>query len=703
MLTHFFVDFIDAVAKTLGLSSPTGSTEKDGEDDEDSKDLSSSDDPAKFNQYDYLPKINSIRDRLHTGCNLSSNITSNHLDILEHVCRALIRKEIILQENIYDTYIIYIKNALIPLMCADISIFKDQATEESIYFHLDRILKMENVVTQDGELGVFRKRTAYKYMLDYIGNCFAPDMDASRSACLRVADDFIHELLVFLEGLPRVKKGNQTCKRLNEIINDCTKRLPSNNVEKHTSIINSISAAYTAVIILQDIDNVKGMFYHFHNTYVQLAHGSNHLLNNLKNALKYALECNYRLPNEEVELLSESLELPPLLLLREMKIKQIDNVIDCITPLFGEASICTYKEEFSLVRLREELSDLSQMVYPPSPSYFYRLKIDNDGDIYYENHLNTDFYSTNSIVFDINKFTAITELANNKNNRYQNYFSQYAPLLELLDSIQKELPDEALNVINQLHEVDFSLFGFNKYALAVLAIGLMYNQRIDVIKNISLLPQVNHTINHQGNILIPAYRSCHLGSSWLKDDVYITHSIIFGINNYSQYNAFLARALYCYNFTIARHTTPRDLLTGELNHDFLSVDLKNLDYSSQLISHDILDDLNKICGKILAGLDKVSTDVNLEDPNAILKFVNQLVSKKVIARSELKKNLIHCVTGSYLAVCLLDYLSIVLLFAVPGDNVKNIIKLGEKTNIVELLFKAHIASLPSGSKNKKRK
>ena len=40
MLTHFFVDFIDAVAKTLGLSSPTGSTKKD---DEASKDLSSDD------------------------------------------------------------------------------------------------------------------------------------------------------------------------------------------------------------------------------------------------------------------------------------------------------------------------------------------------------------------------------------------------------------------------------------------------------------------------------------------------------------------------------------------------------------------------------------------------------------------------------------------------------------------------------------
>ncbi|MFM5231521.1 hypothetical protein ACET9H_20025 [Aeromonas media] len=694
MLTHFFVDFIDAVAKTLGLSSPTGSTKKD---DEASKDLSS-DDPAKLNQYDYLPKINSICDRLHTGCNLSSNITSNHLDILEHVCRALIRKEIILQESIYDTHMIYIKNALIPLMCADISIFKDQATEESIYFHLDRILRMENVVTQDGELGAFRKRTAHKYMLDYIGNCFAPDMDASRNACLKIADNYIHELLVFLDGLPRIKKGNQTCKKLNEIINDCTERLPPNNFEKYTSIINSISTAYTAVIILQDIDNKTGMFDHFYNTYVQLVHGSNHLLNHLKNALKYTLNYDYNSYDEEDEILSEILECPPILLVKEMRVERIDNIINCITPLFGEPLICTCKEEISLIRLREELSILSQMVYPPPSSYFYRLKIDNDGDIYYGNNLNADSYSTNSILFDINKFTAITELANDKTNRYRNYFSQYVPLLKLLDSIQKELPDEALNVINQLSEVSLSLFGFNKYALAVLTIGLMYNQRNEVIKNISLLPQVTHTINHQGNVLIPAYQSCHFGSPWLTDDVYIKHSIIFGINIYSQYNAFLARALYCYNFTIARHTTHHAQLTGELNNDFLSVDLKDLNYSSRLICHDILDEFNKVCGKILTGLDKVST--NVDRP---VQFVNQLVSKKIITRSELNKNLIHCVTGSYLATCLLDYLSIVMLFAVPGDDVKNIIMLGEKTNIVELLFKAYISSLPSGSQNKKRK
>lgn len=64
-------------------------------------------------------------------------------------------------------------------------------------------------------------------------------------------------------------------------------------------------------------------------------------------------------------------------------------------------------------------------------------------------------------------------------------------------------------------------------------------------------------------------------------------------------------------------------------------------------------------------------------------------------RAELKDNLIHCVTGSSLAVCLLDYVSIVMLFTVPGDEVRNFIKLGEKNNIVKSLFMAYRASLPS--------
>lgn len=686
MMTHFFTEFIDAVAKTLGLNYPTHSTEKASKDT--NKDLPS-DDPTKPNEYDYLPKINNIRERLHAGSSLPPKILSNHIDILEHVCSALISKEIILQESICDTYIIYIKNALIPLICADILIFKEQANEESIYYHLDRILRTDNVVTQDGEQRVFRKRSAYKYMLDYIGNCFSPDMGASRSAGLRVADNFIHELLIYLDELPKKNKGNQTSRSLNRIINACTERLSPDDLIKYSFIINSIFSAYTAVIILQDINNKTGMFDHFLNTYIQLAHGTNHLLNHLNNALECALRFDYNAFNEEDEILSATLECPPLLLVKEKQIERIDNIINCITPLFGEQLTYTGKKESSLVKLKEQLGYLSQMVTPPPPFYFYRLIIDNNGRLSFKHNLSTPPDSTSSIVFDINIFSAIAELANDKNNRYQNYFYQYKPLLELLDSIQKELPDQALNIINQLHKVNLSLFGFNKYALAVLAIGLMYNQRRSTIKNISLLPQVNHTINHQGNILIPAYPSCHLGS-WLSEDIYIKHSIIFGINEYSQYNAFLARALYCYNFTIARHTTSRGLLTGTLDNNFLNVNFKDLNYRSPLISHDILERLDSICGKILNGLDKVSIDDS--DP---VSFANFLVRNKIVTRAELKDNLIHCVTGSSLAVCLLDYVSIVMLFTVPGDEVRNFIKLGEKNNIVKSLFMAYRASLPS--------
>ena len=71
--------------------------------------------------------------------------------------------------------------------------------------------------------------------------------------------------------------------------------------------------------------------------------------------------------------------------------------------------------------------------------------------------------------------------------------------------------------------------------------------------------------------------------------------------------------------------------------------------------------------------------------------------------AELKANLVHCLNGTALAICLLDYKSSVAFLSFPGDNVKNIIRLGEKSNIVKLLFKAHIATLPSGSRIKTRK
>lgn len=55
--------------------------------------------------------------------------------------------------------------------------------------------------------------------------------------------------------------------------------------------------------------------------------------------------------------------------------------------------------------------------------------------------------------------------------------------------------------------------------------------------------------------------------------------------------------------------------------------------------------------------------------------------------TDVTDNLIHCVAGSSLGVCLLDYLSIIFFFSVPGDNVENIILLGKKTKVVELLFR----------------
>ena len=64
-----------------------------------------------------------------------------------------------------------------------------------------------------------------------------------------------------------------------------------------------------------------------------------------------------------------------------------------------------------------------------------------------------------------------------------------------------------------------------------------------------------------------------------------------------------------------------------------------------------------------------------------------LISARLILPEDLTDNLIHCIDGSSLGVCLLDHLSIILFLSVPGDDVENIIALGKNTKVVELLFR----------------
>ncbi len=216
----------------------------------------------------------------------------------------------------------------------------------------------------------------------------------------------------------------------------------------------------------------------------------------------------------------------------------------------------------------------------------------------------------------------------------------------------------------------------------------MYNLKPSSIKHESLTDQVTDIINHQGIVSIPVFKSPSLlennAAGWLSKPEYEKHSIIYGGNTY---NSIVAQAIYTYNFTVARHTPSSNPPTNETITNSSTLTHPNYNYSSLLIIRNLLKKLNDVSGKILAGLDKVSIDVDPKDPMGLARFANELVKENVITRAELNDNLIRGITGSSLGVCLLDYSTIILLLFVPGDDVDNIIALGEKTNVVELLFR----------------
>ncbi|WP_133280069.1 hypothetical protein [Aeromonas caviae] len=674
MTTHFFMIFFDAIAKALGFSSPVRPTKKTGESLRRER-------PSNSEKYDLQKTLKKITKHLHDGSNLPPTILLNHMDILERLCNKMIRKNIIVKGSIDDIDEIYIKNALIPLICADFYIFKDKATEESIYYHLDKILRLEHLVITDGIKGSFNKLTAKKYLRKYINSSFTSKLCEHKQIDREMAEFFIQKLLDFLNELNN--EDNQTSKTLNEKIKDCNLQLSENNFDSSIFNMNSIAAAYTAVIILQDIDNKTGMFGHFYNTYSKLTLSTCSILNHLTYTLKSALEYDY---NTIYEVEGISLGLPPPLRVDEKRIKLLENVIDCITLLFGTPTINLHNEEVDLNQLNLQLDLLSQMVFPPHVSYFCHLKNDN-GYIKVEYNQSATPDKTNYIVFDVNHFSTIVELANDIDNEYYSYFYQHAPLLLILNYIKEDSPEEALDIIDSLSEVELFKYGSNKYALGVLAIGLNHNQRRATVKNISLLPQLNDTLNYQGDMLIPVFTPNHL-NSWLSKNTYYKYSMFFSVNEYSKYNLYIARAIYSYNFTIARHTTPpHNQRTCALEQSVRTVNIHKVNYDSKLICHDSLERLNFICGKILIGLDKINFDDS--DP---VSFANDLVRNKIVTRAELNDNLIHCLKGTTLAICLLDYRSIVAYLSVPGDNVKNIIRLGEKSNIVGLLFMAYEAT-----------
>lgn len=676
MKTHPFAEFIYSVEDTLGLWHEARKTEQT------SKltfDAHREHFQNKTDKDDLLPRLEEICELLHIGCNLSPDMISNHVDVLESVYIALARREYILKESAEDTIKLYIKNALIPLMCVDISIFKQQASEMSIYYHLDKILRLENVMIQDNGQRRFGREAAKQYMHNYIQNYFDIHKDILIKYNLKGDKSLINDLLKYLYYLTGSK--NQTCTKLNQIIKICNHKFSAAKVDNSVFSIRPIAAAYTAIIILQDIDNKTGMFGHFYSTYRKLT-----LDNKTLNLLAQYIYTLLDLKNEKAHIGGAIIGIPAAytslhLNLNERKTLYLDGIIGIIISFFEIPAVYRFDNDNKLLyQLEDQIIYLSNMVsLPPIANHLtYSSNILDYQEVKAEDHYQR------VVEFNKNNVTKIITLTKQVANRYQKYLSQYIVLIDALDCIKNEDPAMALDIIDSVDRENLSTFGFIKHALAVLKIGLMYNLKWKAIKNGSLMQQVNDIINHQGIVFVPTRASQHVignsNDSWLSKDEYIKHSIISGGNTY---NTIIAQAIYAYNYTIARHTASHVQEKVAHSRQTSINNGLNLNHFSEFINHGLLDKLNEISGKILTGLDKINTDVEHTS------FVEELIEAGFVLSDDLSKNLIHCITGSSLGVCLLDHSAIMMFLSAPGDDVENIIELGKKTKVVQSLFRYH--------------
>ncbi len=677
MKKHRFAALIYSVEKTLGLRSKARPTEEANKASFDShrKELQ-----TKTNPNDSTRRLEKIFKLLHIGCDLPPKMDVNHFDIIESVYYALARQPNVLDVLYEDPIQNYIGNALIPLICVDIFIFKSYSNENSIYYHLDRILTMDSLATFDDNKQKLRKITAQKYVREYIKHHFKKHIDILNKTNFKNENLLIPELLNYLGVF--YKKDNQTCATLHEKLEYCNERLSIAKIDNSSFSIQPIIAAYTAIIILQDIANKTSMIAHFYNTYNILIEKQSPILDDLYLSLHTALSENYEDLNHNESSIYLHDDNQPETILSSKKQGYLEKITSYIFEMFG---VCTLSDsELDLMPLLVEESYLGKMVTPPPQFSIPMVIVDKDASLdnkanHRENHV---------IAFDHSKVSAISGLIYIETNKFQKFFMQYIPLIKSLDCIKHSKPDAALNIINNVKHEARSSFGFIKYSLAVLKIGLMYNLKPRSIKHQSLNEQVIDIINHQGINYIPILASPHLlkinNGGWLSIPEYEEHSIIYGGNTY---NAIVAQAIYTYNFTVARHTPSHNPTTNESIKNSSVLTHANLNYSSSLIIRNLLKKLNDVSGKILAGLDKISIDVDPKFPAGPAKFANDLVRENIISREELNDNLIQGITGSSLGVCLLDYSTIILLFSVPGEHVENIVELGKKTKVVELLFR----------------
>lgn len=626
---------------------------------------------------------------LHAGSNLPSLMLSNHIDILESICTAILRTPLMpnIESNEY-MILIYIKHALIPLMCADISIFKDDASEESIYYHFDRWLTFDDLITRhDDNLETLNKLAAKKHLQKYI--------DCNFTTTTKVIIKPIVDYVALL-----TKKGNRTASTLKQKVAESIsyieskrpKNIPSDLIEIYDCVgklsedekntlklnIRKLSSFYTAFTVLQHLESEISLVSHLYRIYNSLHSEDNNPLLKLKESLLFSLKEDYSKNDHFEQRLESSHKNKQINATLEKKKYIIQVILEELCIQFQSVlPIPNSAERACVIAAEEEWNFLSRMVSLP-PNFNSTIK-NNYNDLDSSNYKRIS--PIGIPVFNKNNFLNINALANSRNSKFQLHYDLGSYLVFVLSLLQDAMPEKALSAIDYVPREKLPLFGFIRHSLAILKIGLMYRIKRNKIKHESLTEQVNDIINHQGIVIIsiPRLHTLTNDGYFLDDAEYIKHSIVAGDNTY---NTIVIQAIYAYNFTISRHATTEGLYRDASNHNLNRVMLTEINYINPLIVRGLLDELNRVSRKFLSELHKMDLE---SEPNI---FLDMIIKERVLTEAELQNNLIHCIDGSTLSACLLDYLTIIMFLSVPGDEIGYIFELGNNIKLVELLFKA---------------
>lgn len=263
-----------------------------------------------------------------------------------------------------------------------------------------------------------------------------------------------------------------------------------------------------------------------------------------------------------------------------------------------------------------------------------------------------------------------------KSGQYSDVLNPYVNITEVLGYIQRNDLPTALHCIKQHRLKKYSLFGFASYTFSMLYIGLQY--KLGKIGNNGLTEYIREVNDNIGIIDIGMLHSSILKHMNLESD-YDLHSIYSPYSESFHSNFSLIWSLWTYNIVAIK----LDAAHYKQKHNVQNIySLEPFVQSAPQPNRKILDELNRVAGKLLKGLKHLA---GISEPK---EFMAVILAKKVLTRNLLEKNLISHVEGSTLSVCMLDYESLIKHLSLPGSDLNNIIELGKEPAIVTLLFQA---------------